>query len=184
MHPKELEMMMFEGRPYYLGRESESVVRLLSASGDSSECISQIPVAEVLRASRRMAGNAGILDSALLTSYDAYYYDLHDRLRPLPVYRVDLADPKSLPSPLYIDALRGELVGRVNNQYRVFRWYGSALHTMDFPLLFFHQTVWHVVLVGLALLGALLSGSGLWLGFLHLGRLTRGSSTRATPMQP
>jgi len=121
---------------------------------------------------------------AYVDHYDAYYYDLHDRLRPLPVYRVDLADPKSLPSPLYIDALRGELVGRVNNQYRVFRWYGSALHTMDFPLLFFHQTVWHVVLVGLALLGALLSGSGLWWGFLHLGRLTRGSSTRATPMQP
>jgi hypothetical protein len=106
-----------------------------------------------------------------LDHYDAYYYNLHGRFRPLPVYRVDLAGGDGAPSPLYIDAERGELVGRVDGDYRTFRWCGSALHTLDFPLLFFHPTMWHVVLVGLALLGAALSGSGVWLGFTHLLRL-------------
>jgi uncharacterized iron-regulated membrane protein len=159
-------------RPVYDARHPDG--RSTVVDGESGRILSPLPDSLVRAVVRAYAGpNAVVRAIAYLDHYDAYYYDLHHRLRPLPVYRVDLDATGGVPSPLYIDALRGELVGRVDGKYRAFRWYGSALHTMDFPVLFFHPTLWHIVLVGLALLGALLSGSGLWLGFMHLQRLAR-----------
>jgi hypothetical protein len=170
-------------RPVYDARHIDG--RSTVVDGLTGAILSPLSDSLVRAVVRTYVGAGATVQSiAYADHYDAYYYDLHGRLRPLPVYRVDLADPRDLPSPLYIDALRGELVGRVNRDYRAFRWYGSAIHTMDFPLLFFHQTLWHVVLIGLALLGTLLSASGLWLGFLYLGRaLPAAASLRSRPRE-
>lgn len=160
-------------RPVYDARHTDG--RSTLVDGLSGVVLSPLPDSLVRAVVQAYFGRVpGIRAVSFLDHYDAYYYNLHGRLRPLPVYRVDLIDGDTLPSPLYIDALRGELTGRVDGKFRTFRWFGSALHTMDFPALFFHPIAWHLVLVGLALLGALLSGSGLWLGLTYLRRLAPG----------
>ena len=121
---------------------------------------------------RYLGANPHIARVDFLDHYDPYYFQLHERYRPLPVFRVAVNDP-DISSPLYIDAERGDLVGRVTGSYRTFRWFGSAVHTFDFPALLFNPPVWDSVVVGLALLGALLSGSGLWLGARYLVRASR-----------
>jgi uncharacterized iron-regulated membrane protein len=163
-------------RPVYDARHLNG--RSTVVDGRTGVILSPLPDSIVRSIVRAYLGRDDIIRRiSYLDHYDAYYYDLHGRLRPLPVYRIDLASGNRAPSPLYVDADRGELVGRVDGDYRTFRWYGSALHTMDFPVLFFHPTLWHVVLVGLALLGAILSGTGVWLGFTYLLRLSRSSTS-------
>jgi hypothetical protein len=167
VHPKELEMMMFEGRPYYLGRESDNTVRLLSASGDSSECISQVPITDVLHASRRVGGNASILDSALLTSYDAYYYDRH-HLKPLPVVRVRLADRNK--TWLYINPRTAMIQARYTDRSRLERWLYNGLHSLDFPFLYHHRPLWDITVIVLSAGGFVLSITGIILALRYLRR--------------
>lgn len=121
-----------------------------------------------------------------LDHHDGYYrgnpygrgYSFDGHRLPLPVYRVDLATT-ALPSPLYIDVFRGRLTARVDGSFRVFRWLGSAIHNFDFPVLLERPRLWDLVVVIPALLGVLLSGSGLWLGFSHVIRTRRLRHTNA-----
>jgi hypothetical protein len=165
MHPKEFEMMMFEGRPYYLGRESEHTVRLLSASGDSSECISRVPITGVLHASRRVGGNASILDSALLTNHDAYYYDRHHR-KPLPVVRVRLADPNK--TWLYVNPRTATIQARYTDRSRLERWLYNGLHSLDCPYLYHHRPLWDITVIVLSVGCCLLSITGIILAQRYL----------------
>lgn len=123
---------------------------------------------------------AAISRIAYLDRRDAYYrgspygrgYSFDGHQLPLPVYRVDLTSA-GVPSPLYIDALNGRLVARVDGSYRVFRWVGSAVHNLDFPSLLERPRLWDVAVVLPALLGVLLSASGLWLGLTYAIRARR-----------
>jgi hypothetical protein len=155
--------------------------RVLSPISDS---LVRVIVAHYLGAS------AVIRRVTYLDHHDAYYrgnpygrgYSFDGHRLPLPVYRVDLVTT-ALPSPLYIDVFRGHLTARVDGSFRVFRWLGSAIHNFDFPALLERPRLWDLVVVIPALLGVLLSGSGLWLGFSHVIRTKRLRHTTADRTQ-
>jgi hypothetical protein len=123
-----------------------------------------------------MTGNAGILDSALLTSYDVYYYDRHDR-KPLPVVRVRLADQSN--TWLYINPSTAMIQARYTDRSRLERWLYNGLHSLDFPFLYHHRPLWDVTVIVLSVGGFLLSITGIILTQRYL----RKSFKRRRPQQ-
>lgn len=158
LHPKEMELVMFNGEPYYLGRESPSHVRLLSASGAESGCLSQVPLSQIEMASRRLAGGASILSVDTLASYDSYYYD-RKKQKPLPVVRVRLADSKQ--TWLYVNPETALIQARYTDRSRWERWLYNGLHSLDFPFLVYHRPLWDLVVIILSMGGFALSVTGI-----------------------
>lgn len=75
------------------------------------------------------------------------------------------------PSPLYVRADRGEVIGRVWADYRAFRWLGSGVHDLDFPVLFQRRPrLWSWAIQLPVVIGLLASASGLWLGISYVAR--------------
>jgi hypothetical protein len=146
---RELEMLMFEGRPYYLARDQRSQTRMLSALGDTKSCISEMPHSELLHAAIRVAG-APATDNTLLTEYDTYYYDRTGQ-KPLPVLRVRLDDSRH--TWLYINPATTAIEARYTNRSRYERWLYQGLHDLDFPFLYWHRPAWDFTLIILSLGG-------------------------------
>jgi len=174
LHPKEVELVMFNGEPYYLGRETPFHERLLPADGASSGCLSDVPLAQVVAASRRAAGDAPVLSVDMLSSYDSYYYDRKHQ-KPLPVVRVRLADSKQ--TWLYVNPAAGLIQARYTERSRWERWLYNGLHSLDFPFLFDRRPLWDVVVIVLSLGGLALSITGIVLTVRYL----RKSSKRRSP---
>ena len=155
---KEMELIMFNGEPYYIGRESPSNVRLLAAAILTPSCLTQMPVAPLVAASRRVAGNAAAVSVETLYSYDSYYYDRNFH-KPLPVVRVRLADSKG--TWLYINPRTALIQARYTERSRWERWLYNGLHSLDFPFLFYHRPLWDLVVIVLSIGGFALSITGI-----------------------
>ena len=155
LQPVELELIIFQREPYYLARDSHGYSRLLSAKTGSQGCISDLPQQELLTASRGAVGNAAIEDSALLTTYDTYYYDDPTYSRPLPVFRVRFRDPHE--TWLYVNPRAGRIQAVYTKQARLQRWLYEGLHDLHFPMLFRHRTSWRLIIIVLCFGGLVLS---------------------------
>src|SRR5258708_7430322 len=153
-----MELIMFNGEPYYLGRETPSVVRLLRAIGDSPGCLTQMPLDQLAKASRRAEGEAAAVSIDTLTSYDSYYYDRKYQ-KPLPVVRVRLADSKK--TWLYVNPDSALIQARYTDRSRWERWLYNGLHSLDFPFLFYHRPLWDLVVIILSIGGCALSVTGI-----------------------
>ena len=158
IRPKELELLMFNGNPYYLGRESADAVRLISARGDSAECISQIPFVDLVAASRRAVANADVIDAVVLNTYDSYYYDRKHQ-KPLPIVRLRMADTKQ--TWLYINPRTAMIQARYTDRSRWERWLYNGLHSLDFPFLYYHRPIWDLTVIFLSVGGFVLSATGI-----------------------
>jgi hypothetical protein len=163
----ELELLIFQGRPYYLARGANSQVKLLSGQDDSEGCISALPMPELLQAASRVAGGKPATDRALLTAYDGYYYDRTNQ-KPLPVLRVRFADSRQ--TWLYINPKTSLIEARYTNRSRAERWLYQGLHDLDFPFLFWHRPAWDVTLIVLSLGGIALIVTSVVLAVKYLLR--------------
>jgi hypothetical protein len=105
----------------------------------------------------------------LLTEQDSYYYG-HHRSIVLPVWRAIYADESA--TRLYFDPRTGELLSKVDEAGRAFRWLHSGLHRLDFAVLR-ERPLWDVVMLPLLAGVALLCALGLWMGIRRLRRLRR-----------
>lgn len=161
----EIEMLIFQGQPYYLGRDVRSRSKLLSGLGDSENCLSEVPASEIVTAASRVAGMASAAQSTLLTAYDAYYYD-RTRQKPLPVVRVRFADARQ--TWLYIDPQTTFIQARYTNRSRYERWLYEGLHDLDFPFLYWHRPAWDVTLILLSLGGIALIVTSIVLAVKYL----------------
>ncbi|RSZ60440.1 PepSY domain-containing protein [Massilia atriviolacea] len=109
-----------------------------------------------------------------LDAYDLYYYsrDAHSMTggsgKPLPVWRIAYADPHQ--SWVYLDPHTGALAGRSDRHKRASRWLFAMLHSWDWLPLLERRPLWDMVLVALSLGGALMSVTGVVLGWRRLGR--------------
>jgi uncharacterized iron-regulated membrane protein len=159
------------GRPVYDAVHPDGGSTLVD--GASGVVLSPLPDSLVRGVAARFLGHVPeVRAMALLDRYDAYYYGAAPGAPRLPVYRVDLVRSDD-PSPLYVDAASGELVSRVDRAYRVFRWVGQGVHTLDFPPLRDHPRWRDLAVLLPALCGTLLALTGLWLGADYLMRLAR-----------
>lgn len=103
----------------------------------------------------------------LLEEEDAYWYSHHSR-RLLPVLRLGFDD--AVDTWFHIDPRTGDILNRMDNSRRSYRWLFNALHSFDFELLRRAPAAWKAVIWIASLVGLLLSVSGIVIGWRHLRR--------------
>ena len=134
----------------------------------------------LLAAVQRVAGQAEVESSTLLTEYDSYYYPRHHQgltEKPLPVQALQLADPAA--TRFYLDPQDGKLIAKPNSSARTFRWLYSALHHWDFGWLYY-RPLWDVWMLNWLAFGLVLGGSSLVMGW-RLLKKTFAAKRRPQP---
>jgi hypothetical protein len=120
------------------------------------------------------AGDAKIVEHAVLANYDSYYYS-RGRQAPLPVLRVKFDDP--LQTWVYVDTELGQVVATIHRFNRLERWLYNGLHSLDFGFWYDTRPLWDIVMISLSLGALAVSVIGLWFGVrrvkLDIARLTR-----------
>ncbi|MDA7417379.1 PepSY domain-containing protein [Xenophilus arseniciresistens] len=133
-------------------------------------------------AALRQAG-AGLLDAPLariekLQAHDFHYYERAPHTmtgggeRPLPVLRLVFEDPAR--SWVHLDPHTGTVLGRSDRGRRASRVLFALLHSWDWLPLLRLRPLWDVLLIGLSLGGAMLSLTGVVIGWRRLGQHLRG----------
>ncbi len=67
-----------------------------------------------------------------------------------------------------IDGADGSVLQRLDSSRRAYRWFYSALHTLDFPVLLAHPRLRDVLIIGLCALGLAFSITGIMIGWRRL----------------
>ena len=159
----ELEWRRVDGALYLsaLGRTGSAL--LDGRDGAPVELLPQAALEHALQALRPGAQ----LELEMLHAADDYYYS-HHRQMAFPVLRARFDRPDA--PVFYADPRQGQLVGFVDRDTRWDRWLFNGLHRFDFAVLR-TRPVWDVVVITLCLLGALLTATGLVLGWRRLKRM-------------
>ncbi len=100
---------------------------------------------------KQAAAPAAVVESRIITEYEAYYLDRHHQ-HPLPVLFVRFND--ALGSMFYIDPSTAQIVAGYDSASRVNRWLYHGLHSLDFPWLYRHRPAWDLVVLALLAGGA------------------------------
>ncbi len=166
---RQLELASFAGQPFYLARGdldhgALNQTRIIPVSG---RAVAQLPAEQIIAVVREAARPATVTQVRLVTAYEAYYLDRHQRL-PLPVLFVQLSDSDN--SSFYIDPKTAQIVQSNNSQSRRNRWLYHGLHSIDLPWLYKHRPAWDVVVLTLLLGGASLCVTSVLLAFNVLRR--------------
>ena len=167
---KEVDFVRIQGDPYYVVQvvpKAARPVRMLVAADTMTVRESAFSIESLMERLMAAVPDVPVLESALLTQYDAYYYS-RDGQNPLPVLRVKFADPAN--TWLYVDPAMGRMLGSVHRLSRVERWLFNGLHSLDFGFWYDRRPLWDIAMIGLSLGGLASSGIGLWVG---LGRVRR-----------
>lgn len=120
-----------------------------------------------------------VKSSEVLNAYDLYYYSRDEHTmtggatKPLPVWRVAFADAHE--TWVYIDPHTGAVAGRSDSGKRWSRWLFAMLHSWDWLPLLERRPLWDLVLIALSLGGAVLSATGVVIGWRRLDRKLRSA---------
>ena len=171
----ELDLIWFRGEPYWRGsRPAQGSVAaaslLVSALRPETGTITRFSDDDMLAAARAAMPDATMVDTAWLTKFDAYYYDLHGPA-PLPVLRARFDDAER--TWLYLDPASGAIVRREGTASRVNRWIYHGLHSFDFPFLRDRPPLRHAFIVLLSLGGVVVIATSLLDGWRRVARLVR-----------
>lgn len=188
--PKELDVVQFQGEPYFIGVRPPSPWSYEREIGSNDERTQSTARAEHLIVSalepergalRKFDDNSmwtiakaampgvPVRDAAWLSEYDSYYYDQYGN-RPLPVLRVRYHDDAA--TWLYLEPSLGTMT-RLDRPGRWKRWLYHGLHSLDFPFLYRSRPLWDIVLIVLSLGGLVLSATTLVPSWRRLVRHAR-----------
>src|SRR5262249_37208361 len=95
-------------------------------------------------------------------------YAIEATIPDAPVYRLVCGDVW-----YHIDAASGAALEKLDSSRRAYRWFYSALHTLDFPALLAAPAVRTVLIVALCIAGLAFSLSGVVIGWLRLPLIVR-----------
>lgn len=115
---------------------------------------------------------ARIVESTLLTQYDAYYFSREPhtmtggRDQPLPVWRLRFNDSNA--TAVTIDPRTGAIVHVQDNHRRASRWLFGFLHSFDLPMLLNSRPLWDIGMIVFSLFGLGLSLTGIVTGWRRL----------------
>ncbi|MFB9269731.1 PepSY domain-containing protein [Bradyrhizobium erythrophlei] len=126
-----------------------------------------VSVEQIFAAASRLLPNATMILRRRLEQPDAYWYSHHHE-RQVPVLRVGFDDTGQ--TWFHIDPLTGDVLGRIDDSGRTYRWLFNALHSLDFPLLLNHRPAWDAIVWLSSLLGMIVSASGIVIGWRRLSR--------------
>jgi hypothetical protein len=159
---REVEWFVFDGRLHR--RDRVAIGRqIVSRLGDAtpparSDVLSR---REVERMTAHLAAGCGV--PSIVAATDAYA--AFSLVANAPVYRSICDDVW-----FDIDGASGMVLQRLDSSRRAYRWFYSALHTLDLPILLSHPLMRTVLVVGLCGLGLLFSITGIviaWRRLLH-----------------
>ena len=159
---REVEWFAFGGKVYR--RDRGDVARqILIRAGDASQDgqTGFLSARDVHDLTARLAAGC-LAPSAVAESDD---YPAQSVVPGAPVYRSRCGD-------LWfdVDGADGRVLQRLDASRRAYRWFYSALHTLDFPILMAHPLLRDVLIVGLCALGLTFSVTGIVIGWRRLRR--------------
>jgi hypothetical protein len=146
---REVVLTYLAGKPIYIAQKSPSETAILDKNSVLTLLDQQIVESIVAQAAQPYP----IIESRLITRYDAYYFDRDNQLR-LPALFLRLNDPKQ--SILYLDLYSGKVARSYSRWERLDRWLYEGLHDFDLPWLYRHRPLWDIIVI------FFLSG-GIWL---------------------
>jgi uncharacterized iron-regulated membrane protein len=200
--PKEIELLQFRGRPFYLASQSPDQ---LKTGGLSNTDLGAVPSAEtplphmiiaadysraklrefsrddMMSAARDAMPGTRIAEATWLNQYDAYYYH-QARGRRLPTLRVKYDEPQQ--TWLYFDPQLGAVAQKEETRSRIERWLYNGLHSLDFPYLYQSRPAWDITVIVLSLGGCLLSYTAVWLAWRRVMRGVKWRRFHAPPWRP
>lgn len=160
----EVRFIWLGGRPLMVAVDRQDRPRVLDPGSGAPAPLDD---AQIFAAARRLMPDADMTLRRRLVVEDAYWYS-HHRQRVLPVLRVGFGDAAQ--SWFHIDPRTGDILGRSDVSRRTYRWLFNALHSLDFHALIAHRPAWDIVVWLLSLLGAVISTSGVVVGWRRLMR--------------
>lgn len=122
---------------------------------------------QILTAAAQLLPAATMTIQEILTQPDAYWYS-HGDQRPLPVLRVGFDDDTQ--TWFHIDPRSGDILGRMDNRQRAYRWLFNGLHRLDIPPLLHYHPGRDSVIWLLSMIGTIVSVSGIVIGRRRLLR--------------
>lgn len=163
----ELEWRRVGGKLYLAALERTGRQLL---DGHCLEAVGALPADALLRAVQAVRPDAPVADAAMLTSGDHYYYSHHNQAA-FPVLRVQFQLPGDV--TFYADPMQGQLAGYADSKSKWNRWLFNGLHQLDFAAAVRARPAWDVLVASLCVLGAMLSATGVVLGWRRLRRRKR-----------
>lgn len=161
---KQAELATFDGKPYYLATGGDNKKRIVPLDGAPMD---EFPADQIVGVLRQAIEPATIAEVRILSRYESYYLDRHDRL-PLPALFIRLNDAEV--STLYIDLKTAHVVEVYSAGSRRNRWLYHGFHSLDLPWLYQYRPMWDIVVLTLLLGGAALSITALILAWRLLHR--------------
>ncbi|HYR91532.1 MAG TPA: hypothetical protein VE422_46190 [Terriglobia bacterium] len=174
--PKELDLLQFRGKPYFIGQRppvdydfnkevgsnSERYAPpreqlIVSATAPEHGTFKRFDDDTMWKIAKEAMPGVQVQDAAWLSEYDAYYYN-QAGLRSLPVLRVRYSDPQS--TWLYLDPQHGTMT-KQDRRSRLNRWLYHGFHSLDFPFLYYRRPLWDIVVIVLSIGGIALSATTL-----------------------
>jgi uncharacterized iron-regulated membrane protein len=161
-HAKEVEWFVFNGKFYRrdrTGLDAQLLVSLDTGIDGSSPRHDFLEPPEISAFVERVASGC---DVPLIVGADDNYATVA-RMPNAPVYRSICGSVW-----FHIDGASGAILDRLDPSRRAYRWFYSALHTMDFPMLSAHPTLRSALIVILCGFGFLFSLTGVVIGWRRL----------------
>lgn len=167
--PKELQWRWVQGQGMAVWlAASDAVAHTTGAVTSVREPLSE-PQARL--AVSALAAPAQVQQVSWQTGHDTYYYPHGTRVRPLPVWRVELNDADR--TTVYLHPVTGAVVATVDQTARLRRWAFNALHSLDLAFLRQAPVLWQAVMWLGSLLGLAVSLTALVLAWRRVGGLWR-----------
>ena len=187
---KEIELLRIQDEPYYAvrttaGTDGEAVTaragseHRLVAAGTLAVREEPFGVESLLARLAAAVPETPIVESELLSDYDSYYY-ARRRPAPLPVLRVQFADPQQ--TWIYVDPVLGQVVASTHRLGRVERWLFNGLHSLDFAFWYDRRPLWDAGVILLSLGGIASTGIGFWIGCGRIRRALGRAWSRRPPL--
>ena len=141
LQPRELVLTYLNGKPTYIAIKTPTETLLLSDESSVQTLLDQRFLTSIVA---QAAKPYSIVESRLITRYDAYYFDRNNQLR-LPALFVRLNDSQQ--SILYLDLYRGRVARSYSRWERLDRWLYEGLHDFDAPWLYRHRPLWDIIVI-------------------------------------
>jgi uncharacterized iron-regulated membrane protein len=164
---REIEWFLFDRKVYRRERIGLDTQQLASQSGPDDFVLPRdfLTIGEVQALAERLA--TGCQEPFVVAADDAYA--IAAAMPTAPVYRAVCGDVW-----FTIDGASGVILERLDSSRRAYRWFYTALHTLNFPVLAAHPAVRSVVIVALCGGGFVFSVTGVVIGWRRLRRQVMG----------
>jgi len=174
---REIEFASLAGEPFFIVSSAPQQTLILTADDlTASSEFSREKILGVVRDVGRTAMNqAEIVESRVVTRYEAYYLDRHHQ-RPLPALFIQLNDKHR--SMYYIDPKTARVVEAYDTGSRWNRWLYHGLHSLNFPWLYEHRPAWDILMLALLVGGTCLCVTSIILAGQVLSRKLRERSSQ------